>query len=283
MLKHRLPSGIFMGLLVLGAIFIDGEMGRTLFVIFGGFLAYFGVDEYLYMLEKIGLKSFKFISANIAAVLLVLTVWEMPFIASLAVLIIAVVAGWFMLIIADDKKTEITRVVTSFSALPLLVLPLYFLAVIYTSSFGGVSGRLYLFFLILVTKLGDVGAYTVGTISSKTMPVGNHKILPTISPKKSWEGTVGGMVISIIASLIFCNYVPEMVPAGLGKIMFAILAGALLFTGGFIGDLTESALKRGTGVKDSGTIIPGMGGALDVIDSLLLNAPLFYLFIIITG
>jgi len=234
------------------------------------------------MLKKVGLKSYTMIASTISAILLLLAVLKISPIASLTVLVVAVVAGWFVLIIGEDKKETVIKIVTSFSALPLLVFPLYFLALIYGNEFGGTSGRIYLFFMLLVTKLGDVGAYTVGTISSKVMPGGNHKILPKISPKKSWEGTLGGMVISVIASIVFCRYVPDMVPEGLGKILFPVIAGILLFVGGFIGDLTESSLKRAVGVKDSGNIIPGMGGALDVIDSLVLNAPLFYLFLAFT-
>ena len=282
MLKYRLPSGIFMGLIVLGSIFIEGEIGRSLFLIIGGFLAYFGVDEYLSMLDKIGMKSYTMIASTVAAVLLIFAVLEIKPIASFTLLILSVVLGWFMLVITEDKKETVIKIVTSFSALPLLAFPLYFMALIYVSDIGGTSGRMYLFFMILVTKLGDVGAYTVGTISSKVMPGGNHKILPKISPKKSWEGTIGGMIVSVIASIIVCRYVPEMAPAELGKILFPVLAGVLLFIGGFIGDLTESSLKRAVGVKDSGNIIPGMGGALDVIDSLVLNAPLFYLFLAFT-
>ena len=280
MLKYRLPSGIFMGLLVLGAIFIGGVTGRLLFLVIGGFLAYFAVYEYLQMLDKIGLKSFPVTTSAISAMILVFAVLDFP-LASLFILIFSVVAGWFMLIIAEDKKTAISKIVTSFSAFPLLLLPLFFLVILYMDSINGVSGRLYLFFLLLVTKLGDVGAYTVGTLTAKSMPAGNHKILPKISPKKSWEGTIGGMIVSVIASIFFCHYVPGIAPEGLGEMIFPLLAGVLLFTGGFIGDLTESALKRGVGVKDSGNIIPGMGGALDVIDSLLLNAPLFYLFLFV--
>lgn len=272
-----------MGLIILGSIFIEGISGLLLFVIIGAFLAFHGVNEYLGMLEKINLKSFRNITPRLAAVILVFGVLQIPLLGSLSLLIIAIVAGWYMLVTTEDKKVMITRMVVSFSVLPALVIPLYCLALIYVGNFGEVSGRIVVFFLILVTKLGDVGAYTVGTISAKTMPGGNHKILPKISPKKSWEGTLGGLLVSIIASLVFCNYVPGIVPESMSKMVFAILSGALLFSGGFIGDLTESALKRGTGVKDSGTIIPGMGGALDVIDSLVLNAPLFYLFIIFTS
>jgi phosphatidate cytidylyltransferase len=281
MLKYRLPSGIIMGLMVIGAIFIDGEGGRALFVIIGGFLAFFSTDEFLAMLEKIGLRSFRFVSSSLAAVLLICAVLQISFAVILAILIFSIAAAWSLLITAEDKKKSIIAVVTSCSVLPLIVIPLYFLALIYVNENYSVSGRLCLFYLLLVTKLGDVGAYTVGTLSARLMPGGNHKIQPRISPKKSWEGTFGGMLSSVLTSLIFCAYVPEIVPEGLGRAPFAVLAGVLLFLGGFIGDLTESALKRGTNIKDSGTIIPGMGGALDVIDSLIINAPLFYLFLLI--
>jgi phosphatidate cytidylyltransferase len=187
-----------------------------------------------------------------------------------------------MFVTGEDKKLLIIKTVTSVSALPMLVLPLFFLARIYTGNFNENPGKYYFLFLIIITKIGDIGAYTVGMTSSKIMKNGNHKILPKISPKKSWEGTIGGLFFSITASIMFCSFYPSIIPTSMNKYMFSIIAGLLLFIGGFIGDLTESALKRACEVKDSGKIIPGMGGALDVIDSLLLNAPLFYVFIIFT-
>lgn len=280
MLKYRLPSGIFMGLIILGSIFMDPSIGKILFLILGTFLAYFGVSEFLSMLEKLELKSYKKLTSLASALILILAVLEVEIIVIITIITLLVVSGWFMFVISDNKKDTISRVVISSSALIFLLFPLYFLVSIYLSDINGVPGRYYFFFLLLVTKIGDVGAYTFGTISAKIMPGGNHKILPTISPKKSWEGTIGGLITSIVASFIFCQNMPEMIPDGWG-VIFPLLAGALLFIGGFVGDLTESALKRGTGVKDSGTIIPGMGGALDVIDSLVLNSPLFYIFLVL--
>ena len=105
---------------------------------------------------------------------------------------------------------------------------------------------------------------------------GNHKIVPSISPKKSWEGTIGGAVISIFIAFI----ITSSLNFGISFDWWLVcLLGLLLFVGGFFGDLSESALKRITGIKDSGAVIPGIGGALDLVDSLLLNAPLFYLFL----
>jgi phosphatidate cytidylyltransferase len=107
---------------------------------------------------------------------------------------------------------------------------------------------------------------------------GNHKILPSISPKKSWEGTIAGLVGSVLMSVVLWKYLQI---SGANAIV-PIVFGVFLFIGGFAGDLAESSLKRICNVKDSGTLVPGMGGVLDVLDSLLLNAPVFTLLCIYT-
>ena len=108
---------------------------------------------------------------------------------------------------------------------------------------------------------------------------GNHKIVPSISPKKSWEGTAGGVILSIAVSLLFywlfCS-------KGIGvnaPLGWYIVAAVVLALGSFAGDLTESALKRTCDVKDSGHWIPGMGGAFDVLDSFIYNGILFWLLV----
>ncbi len=282
MLKYRLPTGITIGLLILGSIFLREEYAVWLFVFVGGTLAYLATDELLAILGEIGLPSFRCHSSALAALVLVLRVLEMPAILSVGIMFSLIVASWLAIIVAEDKKETAAKIAGSFSALPLLVVPLYALASVYTFNSGDVSGRMYFFYLILVTKLGDVGAYSVGMGTARLMKGGNHKILPKISPKKSWEGTLGGLVTSVAASMIFCSYIPG-IASPLGNVHAAsAVLGALLFAGGFAGDLGESALKRAAGVKDSGTTLPGMGGVLDVLDSLLINSPMFYLFILLT-
>jgi phosphatidate cytidylyltransferase len=138
------------------------------------------------------------------------------------------------------------------------------------------EGGKILLFLVLVTKVGDTGAYIIGTLTNKIMK-GNHKILPSISPKKSWEGTVGGLVCSVIMSVAIWNILPF--ESDSFNLLKALFAGIILFIGGFAGDLMESSVKRACGVKDSGNIIPGMGGVLDIVDSLIINAPVFYWFL----
>ncbi|MBN1864363.1 MAG: phosphatidate cytidylyltransferase [Victivallales bacterium] len=282
MLKYRLPTGITIGMLILGSIFLREEYAVWLFIAVGGTLAYLATDELLGIIEKTGMPSFRLHTSTLAAIILVLKVLDMPEILSLAILFLMVIASWLSIMIAKDKKKTVAKIAGSFLALPLLVVPLYALASIYSFNDGAVDGRMYFFYLILVTKLGDVGAYSAGMASARMMSGGNHKILPQISPKKSWEGTLGGLVASIAASLVFCQYVPGIASGSTNTHIAAIVLGALLFAGGFAGDLGESALKRAAGVKDSGTSLPGMGGVLDVLDSLVINSPMFYLFIVLT-
>jgi phosphatidate cytidylyltransferase len=98
---------------------------------------------------------------------------------------------------------------------------------------------------------------------------GKHKISPSVSPKKTWEGFLGGVATSIVlASLIG----PLLTPM---DVMWSAFAGGLISVSGFLGDITESAVKRDLGVKDAGALIPGHGGILDRIDSLTYAAPIF--------
>ncbi len=138
-------------------------------------------------------------------------------------------------------------------------------------------------FLILVTKAMDTGGYIFGKLSSIWLPGGNHKIWPSVSPKKSWEGTIGGILFSVGVSLIFWGIYADAPFSGrFGSMMgttlvWYLVAGIVLGIGSLAGDLTESALKRACGVKDSGALIPGMGGIFDVVDSFIYNGFLFFL------
>ena len=128
--------------------------------------------------------------------------------------------------------------------------------------------ELWLIFLCLVTKATDTGGYIVGTLTSK-LPGGNHKIAPKVSPKKSYEGLIGGLILSVGVSLLFYHFAPE---AGMP---WYIVCAVILSFGSFFGDLTESAIKRMCEIKDSGSFVPGMGGAFDVLDSFIYNGALF--------
>lgn len=121
------------------------------------------------------------------------------------------------------------------------------------------------FFLVLMGS--DTGAYYAGRA------FGRHKLAPKVSPGKTWEGAVGGMAASLLAAtLAHFWFFPEL------SLSAAIPLAAVMNVLGVVGDLTESALKRSAGAKDAANILPGHGGLLDRLDSLLFNAPLIYYF-----
>ena len=123
--------------------------------------------------------------------------------------------------------------------------------------------------VIAVTKLADIGAYSVGKL------FGRNKLCPQISPGKTWEGLCGGFLFSAVGSWLYFEYfvrwMQPTTPSSLGT-FGPILLALLLTVTGLIGDLTESLVKRDVGSKDSGRLLPGMGGIWDVTDSLLPGA-----------
>jgi phosphatidate cytidylyltransferase len=117
--------------------------------------------------------------------------------------------------------------------------------------------------------MGDIGALLVGS------RYGKHPLLPRVSPKKSVEGCLGSFAFSIITAVVSWPLLPAAVQFSFWKI---VLMGAFFGGIGQLGDLSESLMKRDCNVKDSGKLLPGMGGVLDMIDSLLFSVPAFYLF-----
>jgi phosphatidate cytidylyltransferase len=127
--------------------------------------------------------------------------------------------------------------------------------------------------VVLVTKACDIGAYFTGRA------IGRHKLIPWLSPGKTWEGLVGGMALAAaVAAGGVALYRHAFGAIGIGAmgLPVAALVGAVFAVVGQAGDLLESVLKRDAGVKDSGSTVPGMGGVLDVLDSILLVAPVAF-------
>ncbi|HWH70212.1 MAG TPA: CDP-archaeol synthase [Candidatus Sulfotelmatobacter sp.] len=138
--------------------------------------------------------------------------------------------------------------------------------------FPGVDGHYYLLYFILITKFSDTGAYAVGSL------IGRHKMIPRISPGKTWEGFGGAIGLSTLASLTFAYFLGDRMHGNMNWV-HAIILGVLLSLSAVVGDLIESLFKREAGVKDSGKYFPGIGGILDLLDSLLFNAPIMYLYL----
>lgn len=122
-------------------------------------------------------------------------------------------------------------------------------------------------FLIILTQLNDVAQYVWGK------SFGRHKVIAKVSPNKTWEGFVGGAVTTMLLGGVLGPYLTPL------SLMEGLAAGLLIGCGGFFGDVVISAVKRDLQIKDSGTLIPGHGGILDRMDSLMFTAPLFFHFI----
>lgn len=146
----------------------------------------------------------------------------------------------------------------------------YFTKLLFT--FGRVEGQFLLTLLIVVVKLTDIGAYVVGCGFGRT------KLIPRVSPAKTWEGCAGGVVAGLIGAVVlYMLFYDKWGQLDIGLYDMIVLA-PLLSVFGIVGDLAESLLKRSAGVKDSGSWIRGMGGFLDVLDSLLFTAPILYIY-----
>ena len=121
---------------------------------------------------------------------------------------------------------------------------------------------------VFVPKCCDIGAYTLGRL------MGKHKMTPVLSPKKTWEGALGGMIAAVFAAIAIDEFGPTPV---LRERDWQIGFGLTVGVAGMLGDLAESLIKRDCQTKDASTVVPGFGGVLDVVDAILYSAPVSYL------
>jgi len=186
-------------------------------------------------------------------------------------LIIVVILG--RMIFEKERETPVATIAVTLFGFFYVPYLFHFLSkIIFLNQDGSMSGVYFAAYLIAVTKMTDIGAYLIGS------KYGKHKMSPQISPKKSWEGLIAGLLSGLVVSLLMAMYMPE----SLGELRYthAIILGLLIPLIGVIGDLAESIVKRDADIKDSGGVIPGIGGSFDLIDSLLYTAPLFYFYLV---
>jgi len=131
-------------------------------------------------------------------------------------------------------------------------------------------------FVVLLSEMNDIMQAIVGR------KFGKHKITPNVSPNKTFEGLVGGLVTSIVLSVLLAPYMTTLTNGRgiVSGIALSAFAGTLTSIAGFLGDINMSAVKRDAGVKDGSSLLPGMGGMIDRIDSLTFTGPVFYYFIV---
>jgi phosphatidate cytidylyltransferase len=173
----------------------------------------------------------------------------------------------------SDQSKSLEKIAGSFFTLAYIPGLMQFILLMMFLGESGKDGRSLLLYGILVVKSTDMGAYFTGRA------IGKHKLIPKISPAKTWEGVMGGLGVAVaVSSLIFglYGYKVSGIPF---TVLDGIVLGALLAVAGILGDLVESMLKRSAEVKDSGTWLKGLGGIMDVLDSLIFALPVLYFYV----
>lgn len=249
---------------VLLAIILSSVFNIWLFYIAITFFIVMGLYEFFTMLEKKGIKIYKYFGIGIGVIVPLSIIlrfestkkWELLFI----------VLTLLFLIIMQFKRRDNAGVIVDISTTLFGIIYVswffsFLIKIRYMPDGIGLLGT-----VLLITKLGDIGAYLIGVRFGKT------PLIPRISPNKSREGSLGGLLFSVLGAFIAKPFVDFSYPH---LIFLGISLGIL----GQLGDLSESLMKRDCQVKDSGNILPGMGGVLDQLDSLLFTAPAFYFYL----
>ncbi len=199
-----------------------------------------------------------------------------PFLKGLSLCVFAFVV--LLLFFSHFKETEgaILDLSTAVFGLIYVAVPMgMLLSILYVPK--GQDGRIWVAYLLVLTKIGDMGAYFVGNLWGK------QKLAPTISPSKTVEGSVFGLLCTLGASFLFYSIGHYMNLSSFSLSLSGSLGlGLILGLAGPLGDLSESLLKRDAKRKDSNAL-PGLGGILDMVDSLLFTAPILYLYLYFQG
>jgi phosphatidate cytidylyltransferase len=194
-------------------------------------------------------------------------------------LTVSIIAAFFGEMVRYEKPGSVT-VSLGTTILSIAYVGLLFSYIIQLRALGGdQQGVIALGAMVAVVKGGDIGAYTVGRL------FGRHKLAPVLSPGKTIEGVAGGLIFSSAASWFMLEWLaPRIVssPPALPS-YFWLAFGVLVSVAGMIGDLAESLLKRDLGRKDSSPWLPGFGGVLDIVDSMLVASPVAYLCLYLAG
>lgn len=263
----RTVSTVFLWLAVGGLLYFLGATAGALLVIF---LAATSQHELYGMLEKSGYHPMRK-TGVILGILYLGAAYLMPGFDGLA-LGLVVIAAAAILLKTPDRISATLATAGGFVLIPFLLH--FFMRILHLPQ-DETTGLILALWVVVLVKFADIGAYLTGSF------VGRTKLAPSLSPGKTWEGACGGLLIS---ALLSAGYVAvfhggEHFPAALTPLAAALVALPIAAVS-IISDLVESAFKRSANVKDSGKTIPGIGGSFDLTDSLVLSAPVAYVFLL---
>jgi phosphatidate cytidylyltransferase len=189
------------------------------------------------------------------------------------IVLVFAILGAFIRLVVRQEHNAAPIMTAALTVLGLIYVPFLFnyVALLAFTPGNPAVNRFLLIYLLAVTKFSDVGAYVIGSL------FGRHKMIPRISPGKTWEGFAGAIGTSLAISLALTYWMGA--PIHAMSLASGAVLGLLIPLISVVGDLAESVVKRDASIKDSGHTIPGIGGALDLIDSLLFSAPVLYFYL----
>ena len=270
MAKRILSTIALWTLVVCSLVYFRTEGGVVLITLISVLTLY----EFFHLMQGAGLAPFDKLGMTFGG-LITIAPWveaqfHLPATHALAVAVI----GFSVRILGErDPQHRVEALAATLFGLVYVAYMLQYLVRIVTPLPGDAiapTGRLLLFvWLVAVAKFCDVGALLTG------LAIGRHRMSPQISPKKTWEGAVGGVVASMLVGAWVAWLARGYLPAHMTPLCAALMAVPIGMAG-IVSDLIESVIKRRATIKDSGGLIPGIGGVFDVSDSLILTAPLGY-------
>ena len=258
MLTKRIISSLVLFFCILATMFVDWLTAVTVII-----FTIAGLYEFFTMLQNKGISIYKYFGIAMGTIIpiSILMRFELTKTWELSFIVLALVILMLMQFRRRENSGAIIGISTTiFGVLYISWFLSFMIKIRYLPHGLGLFAM-----VIIITKLGDIGAYLVG------MRFGKTPLFPRISPKKSVEGAIGGLLFSVLGALS-CKGL-----AGLAYVHL-IFIGVFLGILGQLGDLSESLMKRDCQIKDSSNLVPGIGGVLDLIDSLLFTAPAFYFY-----
>jgi phosphatidate cytidylyltransferase len=271
----RIFSTVLLWSVVLGAFWLSGEHAPVVAIAVITLLTALTLHEFYGLMAAMGARPFRGMGIFIGALMMCA-----PFLIAhytdetevsgipVILLVASLIISCFRVLGERDTATRVESIASTVGALLYIPFMLQFLVGILMRDGSGNNLVLCLWF-VAVSKFCDVGALLTG------LAFGKHKMCPTISPKKTWEGAVGGVLISAGIGASIAYFFPNQLPDRLTPLLAALIALPIAITT-IVSDLIESAIKRRANTKDTGALIPGIGGAFDLTDSLILTAPLAY-------
>ena len=270
----RIFSTVLLWTVVLGGLYFFGTNAAVVLVTV---LSALTLHEFYGMTKKMGLRPFHWMGISIGVVMTALPYYlliyqdapEMVQSMPVGLLVLTLILACVRSLGERDTTNRIEAIASTVIGVLYIPFMLQFLVAILMRDAEDTENLTLCLWAVAVSKFCDVGALLTG------MAIGRHKMAPNISPKKTWEGAVGGVLVSCGVGATIAHFAANYLPPQMTPAIAAMIAAPLAMIT-IVSDLMESAVKRRADTKDTGALIPGIGGAFDLTDSLILTAPVAY-------